>query len=281
MNDLFERLEDLPEPPLRPSADVLAAARRSSRRRNIRRAAAGLLGAFALIPGGALAIDELRPPPVAPYQAAAPAVTSQAPVPKAPTAGQVDKHAMQTARALIGAVPSGYQAGPVKLNGDWYAPASAYEVKSFIRKGGYRSVTLVRVSDGRGSGAIASVVGTDLPVPSADADLCAANQDLGIEGARIDKCETVTIDGTRVRVVTGTDRQTGRVMSALRYLRDGYIAVTASQGMRAYKVTEGSTPEDAWTWEVAPNPLHEKALGTMPFAAGDLATLAASPELLP
>jgi hypothetical protein len=282
VNDLFERLKDLPEPPLRPSAEVLATARGAARRRNLRRATAGMFAAIAIIGGASLAADRLQPPGTQQLAGPAPSASAaETPIPQAPTADAVDKHATKTARALIGAVPPGYTATSVKLNGDAYTPFEGTWLKYSLSKGAYRAITLVRMSRDDGSGAIAAILGTDLPTPSAGADLCAANLDLGIEGATVDRCETATVDGVRVRLVSGTDPGVGRVLSALRYLRGGYVVVTASQGMRAYRVTAGDTPQTSWLWEVAVNPLHEKALSELPVTTGDLSALAAGPGLLP
>lgn len=276
MNDVFERLRDIPEPPLRPSAEVLATARRDSKRRTALRAAAGGLATLAVLGGAAVAVDRLQPPPPAPQAAAAlprPSATTAPPPVPAPEA--VDKQSPKIARALIAAVPIGYAAAPVQPPGE---KESAYSVKVAIGKGGYRAVTLVRITEQRGSGVVAAVFGTDLPIPTAQADLCGAHQDLGIEGATITGCETVDTGGAVVRVVRGTDPGTGDVMSALRFLDGGYLVVSASQGMRAYRVS----PEgDAWTWEVAVNPRHEKALAALPFTAAQLAALTVDPALIP
>jgi hypothetical protein len=153
-------------------------------------------------------------------------------------------------------------------------------VRLAIAKGTYRTVMLVRVNQAQGSGIVAAVIGNDVPAPGTGADPCAARLDTGIEGATIDSCEMTTVNGTPVRIVTGTDPGVGKVMSATRYLRGGYVIISASQGVRAYRMTPAGS-KDSWTWEVAVNPRHERALSMMPFTPAELAALAADPALLP
>jgi hypothetical protein len=172
------------------------------------------------------------------------------------------------------AVPAGYQVSAVQQTGK----PDVYTVHVGIPKGGYRAITLVRVSAERGSGVVAAVYGTDLPAPGAGADLCGAHQDLGIEGATITGCWIASIAGTPIRLVSGTDPGVGQVMTATRFLRGGYVVVSASQGIRAYRV---SPVGETWIWEVAVNPRHEKALANLPFTAESLAELAMDPTLLP
>jgi len=277
MKDVFEGLRDIPEPPLRPAVEVLTAARRRKRRRTVLGAAAGSLGALAMLAALSLAVDRSGPPAPLP-QAAAPAPsTAVPPVPPVPAAEAVKEHASQIARALIGAVPAGYAAASVKLAGDT-EPADKYKTRVSITKGGYRAVTLVRITAAKRSGVVAAVFGTDLPAPRAGADLCAAHRDLAIEGATITGCRMVDVGGTGVRVVSGADPGTGRVMSATRYLDGGYVVVSVSQGVRTYRL---SPVGDQWIWEVAVNPRNEEALAELPLTADRLAALAADPALLP
>ncbi len=274
MKDVFEGLRDIPEPPLRPVVEVLTAARRKKRRRTVLGAAAGSLAALAMLAGWSLAVDRSDPPAPLP-QAAAPSPSLA--IPPVPAAEVVKEHASQIARALIGAVPAGYAAASVKLAGDT-EPAEKYKTRVSINKGGYRAVTLVRITAAKRSGVVAAVFGTDLPAPQAGADLCAAHRDLAIEGATITGCRMVDIGGTGVRVVSGTDPGIGRVLSATRYLDGGYVVVSVSQGVRTYRL---SPVGDTWIWEVAVNPRNEKALAEMPLSADRLAALAADPALLP
>lgn len=281
MNDVFEPLRDIPEPPLRPGSEALATARRDTRRRTALRAAAGALATLAIIGGAAAAADRLRPaapPPQAATAAAASTTPAAVPTPLAPAPEAVEKHSTRIAGALINAVPTGYQAAPVKLTGAGAEQPDVYTVRVGIPKGGYRAITLVRVSTERGSGVVAAVYGTDLPTPGAGADLCGAHQDLGIEGATITACWTASVGGTPVRLVSGIDPGVGAVMTATRYLRGGYVVVSASQGMRAYRVSPAG---ETWIWEVAVNPRHEKALAELPFTADRLGALAMDPTLLP
>jgi hypothetical protein len=182
----------------------------------------------------------------------------------------VHQHATQIAAALIAAAPARYHAASVKLTGE---PSGKYK----IGKGGYRAVTLVQITAAKRSGVVAALFGTDLPAPGAD--LCAAHRDLGIEGATVTGCRTVDVGGTAVRVVSATDPATGQVLSATRYLGGGYLVVSASQGIRAYRVSHAG--DDEWIWEVAVNPRHEQPLAELPFTADRLAALALDPALLP
>jgi hypothetical protein len=287
MNDVFEPLREMPEPPLKPSAQALASARESTRRRVAVRVAVGIATAIAVAVGVPVL---LQPPPVR-LEAASPATPSlspspsRTPAPQAPAPEAVDRHSTDIAKTLITAVPDGYTAVPdgykatsLKLTDYRAKVPMTFVARIAIGEGGYRSVTLVRVSAERGSGVVAAVFGTDLPAPAADADACQSHADLGIEAAVIEHCEIVTVDGATVRLVTGRDPGVGRVMSATRYLRGGYVVVSASQGVRAYRISPAG---EAWIWEVAVNPLHERALSELPFTADRLAALALDPALLP
>lgn len=284
MNDMFDRLREVPEPPLRTSADVLATAKRSARRRTAGRAVAGAFAVVAL--AGAAAITAQRyEPPRGPQQMAAPpptAYASPAPsrTPSAPTIQSVKKHSTSIAQTLMDAVPAGYDAAPAKLDGDGPQAPETYTLQLAGTKGAYRTVTLVRVGKGQSAGVVAAVIGNDVPAPGPGADPCAALLDTGIEGATIDSCQMITINGASVRLVTGTDPSVGQVMSATRYLDGGYVTISASQGVRAYRVTPAGGGE-AGVWEVAVNPLNERSLSTMPFTATELAALATAPGLLP
>ena len=280
MNDVFEPLREMPEPPLKTSAQALASARESTRRRAAVRVAVGIATAIA----GVVGIPALLQPPPVRLEAASPATPSlspspsRTPAPQAPAPEAVDRHSTNIAKTLITAVPDGYKATSLKLTDYRAKVPMTYVARIAVGEGGYRAVTLVRVSAERGSGVVAAVFGTDLPAPAADADPCQAHADLGIEGAVIERCEIVTVGGATVRLVTGRDPGVGRVMSATRYLRGGYLVVSASQGVRAYRIRPAG---GAWIWEVVVNPLHERALSELPFTADRLAALALDPALLP
>lgn len=284
MNDVFDRLREMPEPPLRTSADVLASAKRSARRRTVGRAVAGAFAVVAL--AGVAAVTAQRyEPPRGPQQMAALTPTASAspagaPTPSAPSVQSIEKHSTSIAQALMDAVPAGYDAVPAKLNGDDAQPPESYTLRQTITKGAYRTVTLVRVSRAQGAGIIAAVIGNDAPAPGPGADPCAARLDTGIEGATIDSCWLININGATVRLVTGTDPGVGKVMSATRYLDGGYVVVSASQGVRAYRITPAGA-DKAGVWEVAVNPQHERPLSTMPLTVTELAALATDPALLP
>jgi hypothetical protein len=208
--------------------------------------------------GAAVAAQQLRPPAVGRDVAIAPTATAGAP--PAPAAGAVDQHSTSIARTLINHVPSGYQAIAVTSSGEPADPPVAYTVP-LNSSGAYRAITLVRISDQRGSGMISAVYGNDLPGPGTETlgpvdranppasasttDACSTNVDLGIEGATHTTCTLVMVDAIPVRLVTATGPG-GAVMSATRYLRGGYVVVAASQSLRTYGSRAALSGRSRW-----------------------------------
>lgn len=291
MSDVFERLRDSPEPALRPSAEVLADARRSTRRRTAARAGATAIAVLAIAGGASVAVNQIRSP-VGPDAASAPSSTAAA-APAAPTAGAVDRHSASIARTLIDVVPPDYQAVSVGLTGEPAEPPTVYTAR-LDGNGAYRAIALVRITDQHGAGMISAVYGNDLPAvplhwtdlpspvaevgsPTAPVDVtepCSTHLDLGIEGATATYCGMRIVGDVPVRVVTGTDPGGAIVMSATRYLRGGYVVVSASQALRTYQV-------GALLWQAGVNPNQVPPLFEPPFTPDQLARLAASPNLLP
>ncbi|WP_027341430.1 hypothetical protein [Hamadaea tsunoensis] len=271
MKDVFEPLREMPEPPLRPSALVLRAAKRSARRR----AATTALVVLALAGGGSLVARELPRHPVRETPAAQSATVTPTPAAQAPSLTVLASRSGPIAGALIRAVPPGYRAAPMSLEGLEIPAAAAYTVRTDAR-GGFRAVVAVRVRDQNRVGVVGVLYGTDLAAPK---DPCATDLGLGIEGSTISGCRMVTVGGVPVRVVTAAGPGTGAVLSATRYLSGGYLVVTASQGIRAYQVAADGG--DANTWYVATNPHNEPPLTGLPFTAESLAGLAAGPTLIP
>ncbi len=90
----------------------------------------------------------------------------------------------------------------------------------------------------------------------------------------------ITVDGTPIRVSTGTRPDVGEVMIATRVLAGGFLAVITQQGTPVYEPDTDNPPPDARHRPSSVHHDHRPPLATSPLTAEQLAALAANPAML-
>jgi hypothetical protein len=137
----------------------------------------------------------------------------------------------------------------------------------------------VVVTDGRADGMVTVILEGGLT--GLGTDLCAqVVTDLLQPGPP--GCETVTVNGIPIRVVTMHDDR-GEVNEAVRLLDGGLVLVQAQQGIPPVHVGSDALPDGAVG---APDGKHTSlggspALPAVPLTKAQVAALAADPDLLP
>jgi len=261
-------------PPMRDSASVLAAARRSLARRR-----AGVAGVGALAVAAATATVLTLPSVLAgaaPIQAP-PVVAASGPVsvsagPPAPTvlppARAAFTHSEQMRQLLLAQIPSGYVVSqyPVAYDTGFDPTAVLPNQKYPAPTGGAMDVAFAGefLAAGGGQGLLsASILATADAPPAAP---CQGNPAGTV-------CHIVTVDGVNIEVSTWHD-QSGRHIGAVRRLQGGVLMVIASQGLGTGDTTR---PKDAPSGQ---DSRIKPPLATLPFTEQQLAALAADPAML-
>ena len=285
---------DEPEPPLRAGSDVWSQARRATRRRAAHRligaGGAGLAAAAAVAlvagslagPGavndrstaGGASVDGPGPARRAPDMVAA----AQRTLPDAPTAEQITAHADQIFHALFGAVPSGYEAH--RRWGDdsfplWYYSGhgpGALDTGNFVAM----ASVLLR-AEGREGALSASVRSDHLPAPTGDLCSAAVDERTGQVPGRT--CQVITVGGLPMRVTTHHDPEEQEVVTATWFVRNGFVSVSAAQGLPEY-TQDTHRPADAPD-PGGDAPQHLPPLAHPVFTPQQVAAIAADPGLLP
>jgi hypothetical protein len=246
VKDICDAALDAPAPPLREAATALAIARRSNLRRNTLAGAAAALGVAAVALVAAAPKLLVSPAPSRGVEAASSAPTAASPaVPVWPQA-QADGHA--AAAALIAAVPAGYTAAaewdstdPVFVwlyAGDHPSPSPTSQ---------YISITNVVVSKAGHEGLLASIMRRD-NVPAPTGDLCSAEVTSRVASTlagATQNCQVIDVNGVSVRVSSGHEPDLGDVVTAVRFLDGGYLAVQASEGNWDLSSVGRNLPPDA------------------------------------
>ncbi|SNT63372.1 hypothetical protein SAMN05421812_11577 [Asanoa hainanensis] len=275
MNDVREICERMlvTPPPLRDSAEVLAAARRSVVRR--RRAGVASVGALTAAATGVVLTLQLTPAGgtalPAPLVVAPLATSSAAPAPaRTPPAKAAFTHSAQMRHLLLGLAPAGYSVRdfPVSYDKDFDPTAVLPNRGLPAPRNGLMSVAFAGLLLGRGGGEgllSANIWSTGDP-KQLDVD-CSAP-------ARPAKavCKMVTVDGVAIQVTTWNDER-GRHVSASRALAGGALILSADQGLGT---DESQTPLDGRR----PGNRVKPRLATLPVTADQLAKLAANPDML-
>jgi hypothetical protein len=232
-----EQLLDGPEPPLGDAGELLQRARKSKRRRTalLSGTAAAVIAVTA-----AFVVDQPR----------------RTPEPAIPVAQVAAVHGSTMAQQMVAAVPATYMAVPETT----FSSSLVIEA----RAGGPPRIlagAVVRVFTGPREGQLyAYLVRDGQPVPPGD--LCAAVRAGG-------HCETRTVNGIPLRLVTYTDPKRGQVIEATRFLRDGRLIVGSVQ----------SVQPDLQRY-VGPNVYEPRqSLTAPPLDASRLASLAADPAM--
>jgi hypothetical protein len=278
-----------PEPPMRTVDEALSVARRATNRRTTHRllgvagVALGVAVAVAVVPGFHQG-DARRPADPAADAAVDPApamVQAAQTVLPDPTAEQIQAHAREIIRILKAAVPAGFEAKeayPESAGAPlWYVSDGTKPVDTATAQ--YAAIANVLIlSDGRQGEISAVVMGDRKPAPTGD--LCGAEVT-----ARVDlpgtllSCEVVTISGLPLRVTTYSDPERLTVINATWFVRNGYVTVSAAQGIPYYH-PDANRPADAPAsgGEV---PANLPPLTSPVFTPQQVAAVAADPNLLP
>ena len=287
MNDVKEICDvmlEVPEPPLRTGAEVLAVARRStSRRTGLRVAGAGLAAAAAVAvvtsAPGVLARSDPADAPLAATRSVAPAPVVVPPA--LPGWQQTDAHGDQVLRLLLAAVPAEYAARPE------YGDSDSTATLQLGRPGAeeplpYASSTSVLVAADGQEGRLAAFVGAD-GKPAPTDELCSATvaaRMTPLIGPADAGCEVITVDGVPIRVTAQLDPEVGQVKAATRFLTGGYLTIFVQQGTPAYQPDESQPPPDALRSRSS-DATGKPRLGTLPLTSAQAAALAANPAILP
>ncbi|GHJ49360.1 hypothetical protein Cs7R123_67020 [Catellatospora sp. TT07R-123] len=265
VKDLCDRILDAPAPPLRDSAQVLAAARHADRRRT-RLAAGGGLACAALAAAAVAALLPAAPGP-APLAQQTPtaAAVSAVPLPRLPGPDAAHAHGGRIAQVLTGAVPSGYAVRPDGATDTWRLAADAGALPRYV------SVTRLVVSDDGGEGSLsAALIGDGGGVPGGD--LCAAAVTTRLT-AYVElgpaTCAVATVGGVAVRTDTAADGG----LTATRFLTGGFLTVRWRPG-----TGDAATAGQPWTAEQGTG---RPALRPSAFTGELLARVAADRRLLP
>jgi hypothetical protein len=202
---LCERVLEIPAPARASSAQMLALARRSARRR----ARLRLLSSTLALAGVALVVGQATAP-LTPPPAESKVEWAQMPPPEA-----VASYQNQAADVVDRAIP-----GPL-LAPSW----------SVIEPDGNRkALRLLYYTEDDDKGAL-MVYFQNVEQPLAFDDLCApevAAQIVGMPWGAIDLCYEMAVNGQPVRVAVGED-----IVVATRFLIDGFVTVVARQGSAA------------------------------------------------
>jgi hypothetical protein len=286
---------DAPAPPMRGVDQVLAAARRSARRRSwaagtgtgvaVAAATAAVLVVPTMAGTGPAGTGPVALGPAATVAAGTPSAPSPPSLPSAPGWPALRAHGRQIAAVLSAALPPGYTLTT------WPGRGAMTDVYAWLvvspadgrPTGHYVAIAPMQVGkDGR-QGELSVLVSED-GVPAPTADLCSAPVS-GRVGRMVDdpaatgaRCQVLTIAGTLVRVVTEHDAQRGEVVTATRFLRDGLVVVSSAQGVRNPGQDEDVPPDAVRGGRVNG---WRPPLARPVFTAAQVAAIAANPDLLP
>jgi hypothetical protein len=134
-------------------------------------------------------------------------------------------------------------------------------------------------SEGR-QGEISAVVWGDRK-PAPTGDMCGAEVNARVDQvlAAAGTCEVITIGGLPIRVTTHTDPERLKVVDATWFVRNGFVTVSAAQGVPYYQ-PDSNRPADA-----PPSggeiPENLPPLVNAVFTPQQVAAIAAEPDLLP
>jgi len=279
MNDvkeLCDRMLDVPAPPRRDSAVVLAIARRSTRRRNqVRVLGSGLAVAATVAAAAALlqsARPGLAPAPVAPI--AADTWVVQAPPRPVPPAQAAAVHSKRMEQLLLAAVPRGYGKRLEHGLGDEttvYPPTAERPPDGPV---GLLAGGFVIVSADGGEGQLWAMI-TNNGKPAPTGDLCAPGQSEWLRPTGT--CMVIVVDGVPIQVVTSWDAERGQEITATRFLRGGALSVISWQGIPVYE-PDTRLPADA---RKKPGQVAHKPMLPAPMLTTEqVAALAGNPAML-
>jgi hypothetical protein len=216
VREIFERVLDEPQPPLRATAEITGAARRVARRRD-RLTAAGSVAAV-LVATLAGVLVARTPPEARPgLPSVAPAVSASfRPLPAMPSLHAIDDHTAQAAAVLGAAVPAGLAAGQ---------PEAQYGWATVLHDGEYVTSVRLEMTFATGGGwlEVRYVFDAGLADPAcSDAALTATAR---AEPGADQGCQVRTVGGTAVQVTTGPG-----IVAGVRFLRGGFVCVAVRQG---------------------------------------------------
>jgi hypothetical protein len=147
-----------------------------------------------------------------------------------PGADAAHAHSVQIARLLVAAVPSGSAANVIRMSSNGI-PASTWRVANGENRvtlgGDYVSTTRVAITLGTTNGHLSATIEA-FAKEALPTDLCSAQANALLSrlvGAPEANCQVVTVNGTQVRVSTGS------VVAAVRPLQGGLVAVLADKSI--------------------------------------------------
>lgn len=214
VREIFERVLDEPQPPMRATAEITGAARRVARRRD-RLAAGAVAAVLSVVLAGALMT---RTPPARPGPPAVAPVASPSfrPPPAMPSLHAIDGHTTAAAAVLGAAVPAGLVAG---------RPEAQYGWATVLHDGEYVTSVRVEMTFAAGGGWLEAryVFDSALVDPACSDAALAATAHVAPGAER--GCEVLDIGGEAIQVTTGPG-----IIAAARFLRGGFVCVTVRQG---------------------------------------------------
>ncbi|WP_117208883.1 hypothetical protein [Allorhizocola rhizosphaerae] len=222
---LCERVLEIPAPARATSAQMLALARHSARRR------ARLRVLLCTLVAGAVSLPLVWVPSAGPPPVAEPAQWAQMPPPET-----VASHSRQAADAVERAVP---------------APLISPSWTVVSPDGQRRALRLLFYSEGKEGSLIVYFQHTEWSVADGD-DLCAPEVGAEIVGARwgeMDLCYEATVNGQPIRVTVGET-----TTAATRFLIDGFVTVVAREGT-AVMLTPRQVAQIAADPDILPRPV--------------------------
>jgi hypothetical protein len=283
---LCEQLLDAP-PPLRDSAEMLAAVHRSTARRSAIRAGGGLLATAALTGTAVLVAPILtgsRAPTVQVGASPAANPPSSAAAPEVPYAQAPGTHDKKMFMAIKRTLPPGYIATsqyPFSTNRTPYPTDPAAP----LGKGGgalvAADVSVLVSKDGRVGWLAANIVNDGRSVPNGD--LCGPEMAKRNNDQPGTACKSIDVNGTNIRVTREHWDNTAPeidVITATRFLRNGALMITESRSVPDFQSEKAQLPPDA----VNRHPKKQtptSALGEWFLTVDQLAALIADPAMLP